>query len=163
MEGSDKSSGENDEPEYPSEEDSDCEKPGHFYVRFKESVPPLVRKDMSVEDLWILLKRPLVTTQSLSECTDMAFVKSLWHGHNKEMKMKVLVLGNPDEVKIKVDQYKFAIKSVNLCGFQSLIDNLIDFKARKNPYVDSILSIKNEKSKFKVLKRCDPVLVEAVR
>jgi hypothetical protein len=79
------------------------------------------------------------------------------------MKMKVLVLGNPDEVKIKVDQYKFAIKSVNLCGFQSLIDNLIDFKARKNPYVDSILSIKNEKSKFKVLKRCDPVLVEAVR
>ncbi|TNV86292.1 hypothetical protein FGO68_gene3263 [Halteria grandinella] len=77
--------------------------------------------------------------------------------------MKVLVLGNPDEVKIRVDQYKFAIKSVNLSGFQSLIDNLIDFKARENPYVDSILSIKNAKSRFKVLKKCDPVLVEAVR
>lgn len=92
-----------DKEEYPSEEDSDCEKPGHFYARFKESVPPLVKKDMTVEDLWILLKRPLVTTQPLSDCPDMVFAKSLWHGHNKEMKMKVLVLGNPDEVKNRVD------------------------------------------------------------
>lgn len=52
---------------------------------------------------------------------------------------------------------------MNLSGFQSLIDNLIDFKARSNPYVDSILAIKNEKARFKVLKRCDPMLVEAVR
>ena len=50
-----------DENEHNSEEDSDEEVPGHFYIRFKEGVPPLVKKDMMVEDLWILMKRPLCT------------------------------------------------------------------------------------------------------
>lgn len=77
--------------------------------------------------------------------------------------MKVSILGSEDEVKIKVDQYKFAFKSVNLNGFSSMIENLIDFRDRANPYVDNILSIQNSKAKFKVLHKCDPELVEAVR
>ena len=44
-----------------SEEDSDAEVPGQFYIKFKESVPPIVKKDMMIEDLWILMKRPMVT------------------------------------------------------------------------------------------------------
>jgi hypothetical protein len=34
---------------------------GAFYLRFKEGIPPLVRKDLMIEDLWLLMKRPLVT------------------------------------------------------------------------------------------------------
>lgn len=116
-----------------------------------------------VEDLWILMKRPMVTNQSLTDVSEMLFVKNLWHGHNKQMKIKVSIIGSVDEVRNKVDQYKFAFKSVNLNGFSSLIENLIEFRERSNPYVDSMLSIKNCKSKFKVIKKCDPMLVEAVR
>ncbi len=57
------------------------------------------------------------------------------------MKMKVSVLGSAEDAKIKVDQFKFAIKSVNLNGFSSLIENMIEFRERSNPYVDSMLSI----------------------
>ena len=146
-----------------SEEDSDNESPGSFYVRFKEAVPPQVKKDMMVEDLWILMKRPMVTNQGLNDVTEVVFARAMWHSHNKQMKIKVAVLGSVEEAKIKVDQYKFAIKSVNLNGFSSLIENLIEFRERSNPYVDSMLSIKNTKAKFKVLQKCDPQLVEAVR
>lgn len=86
-------------------------------MKFKEPLPPLVKKDMMVEDLWILLKRPIVTSQSLADVTDVCFAKSAWHGHNKQMKMKIGVIGNVDEVRVRVDQYKFALKSVNLNGF----------------------------------------------
>jgi hypothetical protein len=34
---------------------------GSFYLKFKEGIPGLVRKDMMVDDLWLLFKRPLVT------------------------------------------------------------------------------------------------------
>ena len=44
-----------------TDEESDEEAPGHFYIKFKEPVPPIVKKDMIVEDLWILMKRPMVT------------------------------------------------------------------------------------------------------
>jgi hypothetical protein len=77
--------------------------------------------------------------------------------------MKVSIIGDTEAVKLKVDQYKFAFKSVNLSGFSSLIENLIQFRERSNPYVDSMLGIANSKSKFKVIKKCDPMLVEAVR
>lgn len=42
-------------------QESDGEAPGHFYLKFKEAVPPLVKKDMMIEDLWILMKRPIIT------------------------------------------------------------------------------------------------------
>ena len=48
-------------------------------------------------------------------------------------------------------------------GYSSLIENLIEFRERSNPYVDSMLGISNSKSKFKVVHATDPVLVEAVR
>jgi len=50
-----------------------------------------------------------------------------------------------------------------LNGFSSLIENLIEFRERSNPYVDSMLAIKNTKAKFKVLQKCDPTIVEAIR
>jgi hypothetical protein len=73
------------------------------------------------------------------------------------------VIGSVEDVKFKADQFKYAFKSVNLNGFSSLIQNLIDFRERSNPYVDSMLSIQNSKSKFKILKKCNPQLVETVR
>ena len=48
-------------------------------------------------------------------------------------------------------------------GYSSLIENLIEFRERSNPYVDSMLGIANSKSKCKVVHESDPVLVEAVR
>ena len=75
---SDKSDKEgNSEEEY----DEDC--PGSFYIRFKDGIPPLVKKDMMVEDLWILLKRPLISNQNLTDMSDIIFVKSCWHNNNK--------------------------------------------------------------------------------
>ncbi|MFM7855532.1 MAG: hypothetical protein ACKO96_27305, partial [Flammeovirgaceae bacterium] len=50
-----------EEEKVESEQESESEESGAFYMRFKESIPPLVRKDMMLEDLWLLMKRPLVT------------------------------------------------------------------------------------------------------
>ena len=44
-----------------------------------------------------------------------------------------------------------------------MIENLIEFRELKNPYVDSILNIANSKSKFKIIKECDPEMVEQAR
>ena len=44
-----------------------------------------------------------------------------------------------------------------------LIQNLIEFRQIKNPYVDSILNISNSKSKFKIILKCDPEIVEQAR
>ena len=35
---------------------------GSYYLRFKEGLPNLVKKDLMVDDLWLLMKRPLVTS-----------------------------------------------------------------------------------------------------
>ena len=55
------SSSEDDEDKVPSEEESDNEEAGAFYMKFKEAIPPLVKKDMAIDDLWLLMKRPMVT------------------------------------------------------------------------------------------------------
>lgn len=154
----------NDEEGKRSEDESDVDEcTGCFFMRFKEGVPPLVKKDMMVEDLWVLMKRPLVTNQGLADVSELIFAKSNWHSHNKQLKMKVSVIGNADEVKHKAEQYKYAFKSVNLNGFSSLIENLIQFRELSNPYVDKMLQIRGTKCKFKILKKCDPVLVETVK
>ena len=44
-----------------------------------------------------------------------------------------------------------------------MIENLIEFRELKNPYVDSILNIANSKSKFKIIKECEPEVVEQAR
>ena len=62
--------------------------------------------------------------------SDVLFVKAGWHGFNKQMKIRVTIVGSIDQAKMKVDQYKYAIKSVNLNGFSSLIYNLIEFRER---------------------------------
>lgn len=55
-------------------------------------------------------------------------------------------------MKFRVDQYKYAFKSVNLQSYRSLVENLIEFRERANPYVDSMLGIANSKSRFKIIK-----------
>ena len=72
-------------------------------------------------------------------------------------------MGEADQVKFRVDQYKYAFKSVNLQSYRSLVENLIEFRERANPYVDSMLGIANSKSRFKIIKQCDASLVEAIR
>lgn len=52
-------------------------------MKFKEGIPKLVKKDMSQEDLWLILKRPIATNQLLSDVPDMILAKSAWHFHNK--------------------------------------------------------------------------------
>jgi len=37
------------------------DEPGCFYIKFKEGIPGIVRKDMMLDDLWLLMKRPIVT------------------------------------------------------------------------------------------------------
>ena len=49
------------EKEDENEPDSDSEIAGAFYLKLRESLPPLVRKDLMHEDLWLLMRRPLVT------------------------------------------------------------------------------------------------------
>lgn len=93
----------------------------------------------------------------------MILVKNLWHSNNKQQKIKVAILGEAEQVKYRVDQYKYSFKSVNLQSYRSLIENLIQFRERANPYVDSMLGIANSKSKFKTIKKCDPELIEAIR
>lgn len=56
---------------------------GSFYLKFKEGIPGLVRKDMMVDDLWLLFKRPLVTNQGLNDIHDMVLAKSSWHFNSK--------------------------------------------------------------------------------
>lgn len=59
--------------------------------------------------------------------------------------------------------YKYAYKSINLQGHQMLIQNLIEFRSQKNPYVDNILNIANIKTKHKIIRECEPHQVEKAR
>ena len=93
----------------------------------------------------------------------MILAKSEWHFHNRQAKMKVSIIGDNESVKFQAESFKYAFKSINLQGYTSLIENLIEFRERSNPYVDSMLGIANSKSKFKVIKVCDNELVEAIR
>ena len=35
---------------------------GNYFLRFKEGLPPIAKKDLMIDDLWLLMKRPLVTS-----------------------------------------------------------------------------------------------------
>lgn len=72
-------------------------------------------------------------------------------------------MGQPLNIKYNYPEYKYAIKSTNLSGYKTLLENLIEFRELKNPYVDSILNIANSKSKFKIIRPCDPNMVEQAR
>lgn len=83
FESADEKSSEEEEKGANSEDESDGEQPGSFYIKFKEFLPPIVKKDMMVEDMWILMKRPMVTNQNLTDMSELLFVKAMWHSHNK--------------------------------------------------------------------------------
>ena len=69
--------------------------------------------------------------------------------------MKVLIIGGTDDLRIVAPQYKYGFRSINLSAYYTLIDNLIEFRELRNPYVDSILNIANSKSKFKIIRECN--------
>ena len=94
---------------------------------------------------------------------DIILAKSAWHHNKKQSKMKVTILSQTDDVKLQAPQYIYAFKSINLQGYQTLIENLIEFREIKNPYIDSILNIANKKSKFKIIRECDEETVEQAR
>lgn len=70
-----------------------------FFLRFKEALPALVKKDLMIDDLWLLFKRPLVTSQNLTDIPDMVLAKSAWHHNTKQSKMKVTIIGKRDDLK----------------------------------------------------------------
>ena len=72
---------------------------GCYYLKFREALPGLIRKDLMVEDLWILMKKPLVSNQGLHELTDIVLAKSAWHYNSKQTKMKLSIIGKTDELK----------------------------------------------------------------
>lgn len=93
----------------------------------------------------------------------MVMGKSAWHHNGNQSRMKIKIIGKTDDLKFQAPQYKYAFKSVNLQGYETLIENLIEFRQLKNPYVDSILNVANSKSKFKIIKEMDPEVVEKTR
>ena len=42
-----------------------------------------------IDDLWILLKKPIASSLRIEELKDVLLVKSLWHYNQKQTKMKV--------------------------------------------------------------------------
>ena len=71
------------------------------------------------------MKRPIITNQNLSDVPDIVIVKTLWHGHNKQQKMKIAPIGDADSFKFRAECFKYAFKSVNIQGYRSLVSNLI--------------------------------------
>ena len=133
---------------------------GDFFLRFKDGIPFLVRQDMMLDDLWLLVKKAIVSSQGLHEVPGMVLAKSAWHYNTKQTKMKVTILSKTEGIEAQASEYCYAYKAINLQSYQHLIDNLIEFRGLNNPYVDSILNIANSKAKFKVIRECDPALVE---
>ena len=57
-------------------------------------MPLLVKKEMMLDDLWMLFKKPLVTNKGLdAQQLDMVLAKSAWHYNSKQTKMKVTIIG----------------------------------------------------------------------
>jgi len=77
--------------------------------------------------------------------------------------MKVSILSKTDDIKFQAPSYCYAYKAINMQSFMTLIENLIEFRELKNPYVDSILNIANSKSKFKIIRECNPATIEQCR
>ena len=136
-----------------SDAESDQEEQESFYMKFKETVPPNVKKDMSTDDMWLFMKRPLATNQNLGDIPNIVLAKSDWAFLNKQQKVKMSIIG--DKTSVQPELYKYAFKSINLMGYTSMIENLIQFRQQSNPYVDSMLTIANSKSRFKVIHETD--------
>lgn len=93
------------------------------------------------------MKNRMNTTQKLKDINDFIFVKTCWHGLGKANKIKVKVIGNPLEIKQKLSEYKYALRSINVGQYANLINNLISFRdAPSNKYLESVLYI--NKTKF---------------
>ena len=88
------------------------------------------------------MKTRMNNTQKLKEVNDFIFVKTCWHGLGKSSKIKVKIIGNAEEIKGKMSEYKYALRSINVGQYANLINNLCSFRdAPPNEYLDSVLYI----------------------
>ena len=143
-----------DEPEL-SQEKVDTSKDVYFLNIEEKEYPPELKKDAQKDDLWIFMKTRINSTQKLKDINDFIFVKTWWHGLGKSAKIKVKVLGSKSEIKPKIAEYKFALRSTNVGQYANLINNLVAFRdATPNSYLDSVLYI-NKTSFFEPLMELD--------
>ncbi len=56
---------------------------GNLYLRFKDGLSAQIKKEMMIDDLWILLKKPIASSLRIEELKDVLLVKSLWHYNQK--------------------------------------------------------------------------------
>jgi hypothetical protein len=56
---------------------------GNLYLRFKDGLSAQIKKEMMIDDLWILLKKPIASSLRIEELKDILLVKSLWHYNQK--------------------------------------------------------------------------------
>ena len=67
-----------------------------------------------IDDLWILLKKPIASSLKIEELQDILLVKSLWHYNQKQTKMKVQLIGPNSNKECDFGNYVYAFKSINL-------------------------------------------------
>ncbi|CAI2366502.1 unnamed protein product [Moneuplotes crassus] len=127
-----------------------------FFLNIEEEeYPQALKKNAQKDDMWVLMKTCMNTTQKLKDINDFIFVKTCWHGLGKAKKIKVKVIGNPADIKPRMKEYKFAFRSINVSQYASLVDNLIAFRdGPKNRYLDSVLYI-NKTTFFEPLIECN--------
>ena len=113
-----------------------------FFVLKKRNILLKSNKNAQKDDLWIFMKKRINNIQKLKDINDFIFVKTCWHGKGKSNKIKVKVIGNTEEIKSKLGDYKYALRSVNVGQYANLINNLISFRdGPPNKYLDSVLHI----------------------
>ena len=126
-----------------------------IWILRKRNYHRILNKDAQKDDMWIFMRERLVTTQKLKDINDFIFVKTWWHGLGKRSRIKVKLIGNPAIIKPKLSQYKFALRSINVGQYASLINNLINFRdSEPNLYLDNVLYI-NQTKYFKPLMELD--------
>ncbi|CAI2367160.1 unnamed protein product [Moneuplotes crassus] len=134
--------GEEEEEKEEKEEES-YEVLDSFYLNVQQSQCPMgMKKGAQKDDLWMLMKNCMNTTQNLRQVNDFVFVKTCWHGFGKSKSLKVKLIGNASKVKPKLEEYKYAFRSINLNQYTNLVNNLIAFRdGPENKFLDSILYI----------------------
>ena len=53
-----------------------------------------MKQDSQTDDLWIVMKERMISTQKLDDINDFIFVRTCWHGVGKSKSMKVKVVGS---------------------------------------------------------------------
>ena len=150
-------------PEESSEDEKDHSKEIYFLNIDEKEYSPDIKKDAQKDDLWIFMRERINSTQKIKDINDFLFVRTWWHGLGKSSRIKVKLVGNKMEANLKLNEFKYAMRSVNISQYVNLINNLINFRdAKPNMYLDSVLHINNT-SFFEPLLKCDKNIVTQIK